>query len=75
MQLCACPYALVRSAMSAKKPSTVGLNYLVISGKQGMHLLTQMIMHHRLKRVRKERGNTLGLALESTYHDQEVINT
>jgi len=49
--------------MSAKKPSTVELNCLVISGKQGMHLLTQMIKHHRLKRVRKERGDTLGLAL------------
>ena len=67
--------SLVRFAMPANNLSIVGLNCLVISGKRGMHLLIQMIKHHRLERVRKARGSALKLALERTYHNQEMINT
>lgn len=50
--------------MSAKKLSKVELSCLIISAKQGMHLLVQMTKHHKLERVRKARDNTLELATE-----------
>ena len=56
--------------MSAKKLLKVELNCLIISGKQGMHLLFQMTKRHRLERVRKARDKTLGLGLERTYRQQ-----
>lgn len=59
--------------MSAKNLLTAELDYLIISKRQDMHLLNQMTNRHRLERLRKARGNAVELALERTYHSQEVI--
>lgn len=63
--------------MSAKNLSTVGLNCLIISGKQGMHLLIPKTKHHKLEKIRKARDNTLKLVLDRghTNGGRGVINT